>query len=430
MKSNRLQKSGSRLLSPLPILLLTVFIDMVGWGIVIPVLPLYAERFGASPFTTGMLLAVYSGMGFIFSPIVGVLSDRLGRRSILLLSTIGQATGFFIMGAANSLLWLFVARTIDGIFGANVSTTQAYVADVTPPEDRSRALGLLGATFGVGFIFGPLIGGVLSQISLSAPFYFAGGLAAVNAVLIFFILPESLPVQEDSRPNRDTFVTLFRQGFGPVILPLMAAYFFMMTGFSIVTAFFAIFTEDRFGYNASANGYIFASVGVIGAIVQGALIGPLLKNFTEKRIAITGLALLSCSMFALPLAQKGNNAVFGHRWYRGGKCFHQSNDQRNSFTFREQVLAGTGPGPHAGLRKPWAFCWAAAWGLASGLQREEHPGVWQGAFLDQQRALDGLAFSNGDGVSSPGGHAGRRSTRRSLRPGGDRSRGRRTVPSQ
>src|ERR1700745_497682 len=303
MKSNRLQRSGSRLLSPLPILLLTVFIDMVGWGIVIPVLPLYAERFGASPFTTGMLLAVYSGR-FIFSPIVGVLSDRLGRRSILLLSTIGQATGFFIMGAANSLLWLFVARTIDGIFGANVSTTQAYVADVTPPEDRSRALGLLGATFGVGFIFGPLIGGVLSQISLSVPFYFAGGLAALNAVLIFFILPESIPVQEESRPNRDTFVTLFRQGFGPLILPLMAAYFFMMTGFSIVTAFFAIFTEDRFGYNASANGYIFASVGVIGAIVQGALIGPLLKNFTEKRIAITGLALLSCSMFALPLAQR------------------------------------------------------------------------------------------------------------------------------
>ena len=304
MKSNRLQGSGSRLLSPLPILLLTVFIDMVGFGIVIPVLPLYAERFGASPFTTGMLFAVYAGMGFIFSPIVGALSDRLGWRSILLLSTIGQATGFFIMGAANSLLWLFVARTIDGIFGANVSTTQAYVADVTPPEDRSRALGLLGATFGVGFIFGPLIGGVLSQISLSAPFYCAGGLAAVNAVLIFFILPESLPVQEDSRPNRDTFVTLFRQGFGPVILPLMAAYFFMMTGFSIVTAFFAIFTEDRFGYNASANGYIFASIGVIGAIVQGALIGPLLKNFTEKRIAITGLALLSCSMFALPLAQR------------------------------------------------------------------------------------------------------------------------------
>src|ERR1700731_940109 len=303
MKSNRLQRSGNRLLSPLPILLLTVFIDMVGFGIVIPVLPLYAERFGASPVTTGMLLAVYSGMGFIFSPIIGALSDRLGRRSILLFSTIGQATGFFIMGVANSLLWLFVARIIDGIFGANVSATQAYVAAVTSPEDRSRAMGLLGAAFGVGFIFGPLIGGVLSQISLSAPFYFAASLAAANAVLIFFVLPESLPVKDNPRGNGETFMTLFRQGLGAIILPLMAAYFFMMTGFSILTSFFAIFTEDRFDYSASANGYIFAGVGGIGVIVQGALIGPLLKNFTEKRIAITGVALMSCSMFALPLAQ-------------------------------------------------------------------------------------------------------------------------------
>jgi multidrug resistance protein len=303
MTSERFQKSGGGLLSPLPILFLTVFIDMVGFGIVVPVLPLYTERFGASPFTTGMLLAVYSGMAFIFSPVVGILSDRIGRRSILLLSTIGQATGFFIMGAATTLLWLFIARTIDGIFGANVSVTQAYVADVTPPEDRSRTLGLLGAAFGVGFICGPLLGGVLSQISLSAPFYFAGGLAAANALLIFFVLPESLPVEDRSGPDKETFVTLFREGRGRAIAPLMAAYFFMMAGFSAMTAFFAIFTEDRFGYNASANGYIFAGVGIISVIVQGTLIGRLLKKFTEKEIAVTGVALLACSMFALPLVQ-------------------------------------------------------------------------------------------------------------------------------
>src|ERR1700692_2324386 len=149
MKFDRSQTSGNGLLSPLPILLLTVFVDMVGFGVVVPVLPLYSERFAASPFAIGMLMAGYSGRGCIFSPIVGALSDRLGRRSILRFSTIGQAAGFFLMGAANSLVWLFVARIIDGIFGAHVSTTTAYVADVTPPEDRFRALGLLGATFGV-----------------------------------------------------------------------------------------------------------------------------------------------------------------------------------------------------------------------------------------------------------------------------------------
>ncbi len=276
---------------------------MVGFGIVVPVLPLYTERFGASPFTTGLLLAVYSGMGFIFSPIVGTLSDRIGRRSILLLSTIGQATGFFIMGAATTLPWLFIARTVDGIFGANVSVTQAYVADVTPPQDRSRVLGLLGAAFGVGFICGPLLGGILSQVSLSAPFYFAGGLAAANAVLIYFILPETLPLEDRTRQDRAAFVTIFKEGRGRVIVPLMAAYFFMMAGFSILTSFFAIFTEDRFGYNASANGYIFAGIGVISVIVQGVFIGPLIKNFKEKRIAVAGVALLASSVFAFPLVQ-------------------------------------------------------------------------------------------------------------------------------
>src|ERR1700687_528267 len=126
MKIDPSQRSGNGLLSPLPILFLTVFIDMVGFGIVVPVLPLYTERFGASPFTIGLLLAVYSGMGFIFSPLVGSLPDRIGRRSILLLSTIGQATAFFIMGAATTLLWLFITRTIDGSFRADVSATPAY----------------------------------------------------------------------------------------------------------------------------------------------------------------------------------------------------------------------------------------------------------------------------------------------------------------
>ena len=388
---------------------------MVGFGIVVPVLPLYTERFGASPFTTGLLLAVYSGMGFIFSPVVGTLSDRIGRRSILLLSTIGQATGFFIMGAATTLLWLFVARTIDGIFGANVSITQAYVADVTPPQDRSRVLGLLGAAFGVGFICGPLLGGILSQVSLSAPFYFAGGLAAANAVLIFFILPESLPAEDRSRPDRGAFVTLFKEGRGRVIVPLMAAYFFMMAGFSILTSFFAIFTEDRFGYNASANGYIFAGIGVISVIVQGVLIGRLIENFTEKRIAITGVALLACSVFVFPFVQTLTTLLLVSAGIAIGNAF--INPTMNGLVSR--AVNKYWQGRVLGLMQACAslgrFFGPLIGGWALAFNPRRTLGFWQDAFLDKQRPPGCIACADDDGVNSPIEYRGDSSPGQSLR---------------
>jgi DHA1 family tetracycline resistance protein-like MFS transporter len=302
-KSKGVFKPVSRNLSPLALLFLTVFVDMLGFGIVIPVLPLYAERFSASPVMIGALLAVYSAMGFLFSPVVGALSDRLGRKSVLLLSTTGQAAAFFIMGSANAFGWLFVARTIDGIFGANVSTTQAYVADVTTADERAKAMGLLGAAFGLGFICGPLLGGVLSGIAVSAPFYFAGALAAVNAGLIAFVLPESLPAQKRSRPRQGTLRTAFQQGGAKALGPLMVAYFFMMFGFALMTAFFAVFTEDRFGFTAAENGYIFAVIGVIAVLVQARLVGPLVARFTEKGLAMAGVMILAFALFALPLVE-------------------------------------------------------------------------------------------------------------------------------
>ncbi|MBV9997528.1 MAG: MFS transporter [Verrucomicrobia bacterium] len=301
-------KPGSRQASPLAPLLLTVFVDMLGFGIVIPILPLYAERFSASPVMIGALLAVYSAMGFLFSSVVGTLSDRLGRKSVLLLSTTGQAAAFLIMGSANAFGWLFVARTIDGVFGANVSTTQAYVADVTTAEERAKAMGLLGAAFGLGFICGPLLGGVLSQVTVSAPFYFAGALAAVNAGLIAFVLPESLPAQNRTRSTGGRIRTAFLQGEAKVLGPLMAAYFFMMFGFTLMTAFFAIFTEDRFGFTGAENGYVFALIGATAVLVQARLVGPLVHRFTEKRIAMGGVAILACALFALPLV-KGIGAL-------------------------------------------------------------------------------------------------------------------------
>jgi len=150
--------------SPLVIIFVTIFIDLVGFGIVIPVLPLYAERFGASEAVIGALVASYSAMQFVFAPLLGRLSDRIGRRPVLLVSMIGTSLGFLLMGFANALWLLFVARVIDGITGGNISTAQAYIADVTPPEERSRGMGLIGAAFGLGFVVGPVIGGLMTHI--------------------------------------------------------------------------------------------------------------------------------------------------------------------------------------------------------------------------------------------------------------------------
>lgn len=302
-KTKDVFKLVSKHASPLAILFLTVFVDTLGFAIVIPILPLYAERFSASPAMIGALLAVYWAMGLLFSPVVGALSDRLGRKSILLLSTTGQAVVFFIMGSANGFGWLFVARTIHGIFGANASAAQAYVADVTAAGERTKAMGLLGAAFGLGFICGPLLGGVLSRFSVSAPFYFAGALAAVNAGLIGFVLPESLPVQNRSQSREGPLRTALQQGGAKVLGPLMAAYFFMMFGFSLMTAFFAIFTEDRFGFTAAENGYVFALLGIIAVLVQARLVGPLVERFTEKRLAMAGITILACALLALPLVE-------------------------------------------------------------------------------------------------------------------------------
>ena len=287
--------------SPLAVIFGTIFLDLIGFGIVIPVLPLYAERFQASPLVIGLLLGVYSLMQCIFAPILGRLSDRVGRRPVLLLSVIGTSLGFLLMGFANSLWLLFVARIIDGVTGGNLSTAQAYIADVTPPEQRSRGMGLIGAAFGLGFIFGPAIGGLLSHVSLAAPFLFAAGLAAVNAVAIYVFLPESLPPERRSQPHqRAPLSAVVRQATQRPLGIILAAYFFATVSFSLLTATYALFTERRFGYSAAQTGYIFAGQGLLGAVIQGGLLGWLVKTFGDKRLVITGTILLGLSLFVLP----------------------------------------------------------------------------------------------------------------------------------
>jgi DHA1 family tetracycline resistance protein-like MFS transporter len=302
--------------SPLVIIFITIFIDLVGFGIVIPVLPLYAERYGASEATVGILLAVYSAMQFVFAPILGKLSDRVGRRPVLLVSLMGTSLGFLLMGfaplmpvgfvlfgLAPTLVWLFVARIIDGVSGANISTAQAYIADVTPPEERSKGMGLIGAAFGLGFIFGPAIGGALSHISPEAPFFFAAAMAAANATALYFLLPESLSAEHRSAARRGGIVEVLEQTGVSQLGAVLATYFFSTVAFAMMTATFALFAAHRFKFDEAKTGYLFAYVGVIGAVIQGGLLGRLVKMFGDKPLTVTGTAIFSVSVFLFPLSQ-------------------------------------------------------------------------------------------------------------------------------
>lgn len=283
--------------SPLAIIFVTVMIDLIGFGIVIPVLPLYAERFGASPTVVGLLFGIYSIMQFLFAPVLGRLSDRVGRRPVLLLSLIGTAIGFLLMGLARTLWLLFLARAIDGITGGNISTAQAYIADVTGPEERSRGMGLIGAAFGIGFVFGPALAGILSHISPAAPFYFAGALAAANALALYFFLPESLPSARRDSKRRDPKIKL---SANQQLVSIAAIYFLVTVSFALMTATYSLFTKRRFGYDQAHNGYIFAYLGLVGAAIQGALLGRLVGMLGDELLAIAGIALMAAGLFFLP----------------------------------------------------------------------------------------------------------------------------------
>ena len=301
--------------SPLVIIFITIFIDLVGFGIVIPVLPLYAERYGASEATIGILLAIYSAMQFVFAPILGKLSDKVGRRPVLLVSLIGTSIGFLIMGLAPkmplglalfgmapTLVWLFIARIIDGISGGNISTAQAYIADVTSPEERSKGMGLIGAAFGLGFIFGPAISGLMTHVSAEAPFFFASAMAAANATALYFLLPESLSHEHRAEARRRVSVSeIFEHGGGWHLKAIMACYFFATIAFAMLTATYALFANHRFNFDATHTGYMFTYVGVLGAIIQGGLLGRLVKAFGEKNLAVSGTAIFAASVLALPL---------------------------------------------------------------------------------------------------------------------------------
>lgn len=291
--------------SPLVVIFTTVFIDLVGFGIVIPVLPFYAEgtRFNATPRTVGLLFASYSIMQLVFSPILGRLSDKHGRRPVLLISIIGTGIGFLLLGFAKTLWMLFAGRILDGITGGNISTAQAYIADITTKEDRAKGMGLLGAAFGLGFILGPAIGGILSRWGIAVPFLFAAGLCFANAMLLYFTLPETVTPDHPARLSAAGgrgLAQLLESLKQPRLGFVLSIYFLFIVAFSIMTTSFSLYTMFRFGYDAQHNGYLFAYVGVIAVIIQGGLIGRLVKRFGELPLVIVGALCFSASLFAIP----------------------------------------------------------------------------------------------------------------------------------
>jgi len=291
--------------TPLIIIFVTVFIDLVGFGMVIPILPYYADTspFNATPRDIGFLLASYSLMQFFFSPILGRLSDRYGRRPILFISLLGSAIGYFVIGWANTLALVFAGRIIGGITGGNISTAQAYIADVTSKKDRAKGMGLFGAAFGLGFIFGPAIAGILSKYGIHVPFYFAAALSFANATALYFILPESLKPEARSHPpkRKNRIVELVESFQDKQFREINLVYFLLVTAFSIMTYAFVLYTAFRFNYNAEQNGYLFAFVGVISIIAQGGLFSRLVKKFGEPSLIAAGCLLMVISLFMVPV---------------------------------------------------------------------------------------------------------------------------------
>jgi multidrug resistance protein len=288
--------------SPLVVIFVTVLIDLIGFGIVIPVLPRYAELFHGSVREIGLLVVCYSLMQFIFSPILGGLSDTYGRRPVLLFSIIGAGFSYIIVGLAQSLAMLFIGRTLAGIMGANLSTAQAYIADVTAPEERAKGMGLIGAAFGLGFVAGPMLGGLLYTVNEHLPFFFTAGLSFANAGLLYFVLPETVTPDHPARARAggNRLSALFG-AFNQARLALVTLlYFLLVTAFSMMTTAFVPFTQYRFGYGPRENGGVFFLIGLTAAIFQGLLIGRLVKRFGEIKLAIAGTLILLAGFLAVP----------------------------------------------------------------------------------------------------------------------------------
>lgn len=287
---------------------LIIFIDLLGFGLIIPIVPFYLQGFLDNPGTIGqtiaLLITAAAAMQFIFSPIWGRLSDRIGRRPILLLSMAGMAVSHAFFALAPTLPLLFLSRIMTGIFAATVPTAMAYISDVTTEEDRAKGMGLVGAAFGLGFILGPAAGGILADLGgFKLPLFGASALSLVALVLAYLTLHETVdtsnPAQRDYR--RFNLANLARALKHPTLGILFLIFFIVNVAFSNLETVFALYIDKVFGYTTKEAGYFFAMIGLISATVQGVFIGRFSKKFGEKKLIIGSLLLLGLSFILLPI---------------------------------------------------------------------------------------------------------------------------------
>ncbi|MDZ4739184.1 MAG: TCR/Tet family MFS transporter [Alphaproteobacteria bacterium] len=276
----------------------TLTLDVLAMGVTIPVLPKLIESFmsgdQADAVRIGSLLGlVWAVMQFVFTPIQGALSDRFGRRPVLLISMTGLGLDYILMALAPDLWWLFLGRALSGITAASFGTANAYIADITPPDKRAAAFGLMGAAFGIGFVLGPLLGGVTGAVDPRLPFWIAAGLSLLNALYGYFILPESLPPEKRSKAfslaKANPLSSFKLLSSHPELFGLASAQFLYMIAHNVYPTVFAWFVMYRYGWDQLMIGYALAAVGVASIIVQGGLTGPVVKALGERRAIIVGL---------------------------------------------------------------------------------------------------------------------------------------------
>ncbi|HUY17964.1 MAG TPA: MFS transporter [Candidatus Binataceae bacterium] len=293
------------------VLFLTVFIDLLGFGIVIPFLPLFAERMHITAGGIGLILAIYSAAQFVCAPILGRISDRIGRRPIIMLGLLGSSVSYVIYGFAGSFAVLLLSRAIHGMCAGTISTAQAYIADTTAESERARGMGMIGAAFGLGFVLGPAIGGLLGHASLRTPVFFAAALTFANLIFAALALPESHPPEPGARLDLHaavaTFTSFPRNLANPLRLRLFAIAFMLTTAMAAFEMTFAIMIPAVYGYHALGVGLLLAYAGFIQALTQGYLLGKFVARVGERTVLMVGVLVFLVGIG--PLASLGSHAA-------------------------------------------------------------------------------------------------------------------------